>query len=226
MESFGWYFILSKDSKPNLRDLYKNKGKSIANENKQSKELASERLSSGIGLLFSGSAIAPAIRDKILKLRISDPKTQNISSLPITLTFKSNKSEIHMLLLSFGLNYQRILGSAIPSIQQLYSQFITTYPQILSFSEKDCSDSLRYLHSAGLLYQLNPEILFESLDKSKDINQIFSLLQPTETSLPITRIKSNFPSWSQEKIMNMVNLLIENGLAITDNDTIWFPQLN
>lgn len=217
---------MSKDTKPNLRDLYKNKGKAIANENKQSKISASDRLSSGVESLFAGSTISPLLRSKILKLRISEPNTQTNASEPITLTFKSNKNEIQMLLLSFGLNYQRILGSAIPSLQLLFSQFITTYPQILSFSEKDCFETLKYLHSVGLLTQISPEILFEPLERSKDINQIFSLLKPTEASLSITRVKDSLPNWSQQKIQNTINLLIENGLAIVDEETIWFPQLN
>lgn len=217
---------MSNDPKPNLRDLYKNKGKTIANEDKQSKEIVKERLSSGVELIFSGSAIPPVLKEKILKLKISEPKTHQKTLEPKTLTYKADKTEIQMLVLSFGLIYQRVLGSAIPSIQDLHSQFLNTYPQVLSFSQKECEQTLSYLHSEGLLYQYTPEILFEPLERSKDINQVFSLLQPSDTSLTVSKIKARFPNWSPQKIQNLINLLVENGLIIIDGDTLWFPQLS
>ena len=217
---------MSNDPKPNLRDLYKNKGKTIANEDKQSKEIVKERLSSGVELIFSGSAITPSLKEKILKLKISEPRTYQKNLEPRTLTFKANKTEIQMLLLSFGVIYQRVLGSAISSIQDLHSQFLNTYPQVLSFSLKECDQTLSYLHSEGLLYQYTPEILFEPLERSKDINQVFSLLQPSDTSLKVSKIKAHFPNWSPQKIQNIITLLVENGLIIVDGDILWFPHLS
>ena len=84
---------------------------------------------------------------------------------------------------------------------------------------------MRSLHSEGLLYQLSPTILFEPLETSTDINRVFSLITPPSYSLQISSIQSHLPEWSTEKIDRIINILVDNGLAILDNNIIWFPQL-
>ncbi len=220
----GTDFRLSKDFQRDLRDLYKSKGKKLADDKEQSKSVSQDKLANSVTSLSSQTSLSPLLQDKLLKLHITLPSIPG-QPVPKTLSFKSHKSEVQMILLSFGINFQRVLGSAIPSLQFLYDQFSTTHPEVTQFLFKDCEKTIQTLHEQGLLYQLTPTILFEPLETSTDINRLFSLLQPNDYSLRISTIHKFFPNWSQEKIQRVINTLIDNSLAILDNDTLWFPQL-
>ena len=215
---------MSKDFQRNVRDLYKSKGKKLSNEKEQSKIASEEKLDSSLSQLSGQTTISPLVREKLLKLSINIPANPQKPALT-SLSFKNHKSEVQLILLSFGINFQRARGSAIPSIQYLYDQFIITHPEITHFLFKDCEDTIRSLHSQGLLYQLSPTILFEPLETSTDINHVFSLITPPSYSLQISFIQSHLPEWSTEKIDRIINILVDNGLAILDNNIIWFPQL-
>ena len=215
---------MSKDFQHDLRDLYKSKGKKLSNDKEKSKLDSKEKLNNSFSQLSSQHSLSPLVQNKILKLRINIPTTPQIDK-PASISYKSNKEEVHLILLSFGINFQRVLGSAIPSVQFLYDQFIITHPEITNFLFKDCEKSIKTLHSQGLLYQFTPTILFEPLETSKDINRLFSLILPPAYSLRISSVQSRIPDWSLEKINRIIQTLVDNGLAILDNDNIWFPQL-
>ena len=215
---------MSKDSRPNYRDLYKRKGKKLSSDEEESKLTTKEMLSTSLSHLKTKTTLPPILQEKILKLRISlpssDPEPDKMSY-----SYKSDKQWVQLMVLSFGLLYQRVTGSAIPSTHFLFDQFLLSHPEITDLSEKNFEEILKTLQSQGLLYQSTPELLFEPLEKSLDFNSIFSLMQPAKNSLEITRIKANFPSWSDQKLDSLIASLVEHDLAILDNDVLWFPQL-
>lgn len=215
---------MSKDFQRDLRDLYKSKGKKLADDKEQSKTASQEKLAQTFSQLSSQTKLSPLLQDKLLKLHITLP-TNPQPTVPTELSFKSHKTEVQLILLSYGINFQRVYGSAIPSIQFLYDNFITAHPEITHFLFKDCEKSIQTLHDQGLLYQLSPALLFEPLETSENINQLFSLLEPHSNSLHISSIQKHLRDWSQERIQRVINTLVENGLVIQDGDILWFPQL-
>lgn len=222
--SVGAIQNLSKDSRPNFRNLYRQKGKKLSDDQKQSKKEVKERLNSDFSLLSNKSDLSPVIREKILKLHVSIPDSQD-QDQEKSYSYKSNKQKIYSIILSFGLNFQRVQGTAITSIHEFYENFVITNNLIEDFTEEDCESSLKYLHEQGLIYQFSPVILFEPLEQSQDINIIFSLIKPSDHSLQISIIQSHLTNWSVQKINHVLEILVDNGLAIIDGNTIWFPQL-
>lgn len=215
---------MSKDSRPNIRDLYRQKGKKISDEQKQSKIEVKNKLATGVSLFSNKSDLAPELREKILKLHVSIPYSEDNNSEK-SYSYKSNKQAIYSIILSFGLNIQRVEGAAIPSIHEFYQKFLVINSFVTDFSEKDCESSLNYLYGQGIIYQLSPVILFEPLEQSQNINLIFSLIRPSDHSLQISTIQSHLTDWTLQKINRVLEILVENGLAIIDGSTIWFPQL-
>ncbi len=222
--SFGAIYNLSKDSRLNIRDLYRQKGKKLSDDQKQSKIEIQDKLNTDFSLLSDKSDLSPVLREKILKLNISIPESQD-KIQEKSYSYRSNKQEIYTTILSFGLNFQRVKSSAISSIHEFYENFVNTNTFIKDFSENDCESSLKYLHEQGLLYQFSPVILFEPLEQSQNINVIFSLIRSSDHSLQISTIQSKLPEWSLHKINQVLETLVNNGLAIIDGNTIWFPQL-
>lgn len=220
----GTGFTLSKDFQHNLRDLFKSKGKKLADEKDQSKTASKEKLAESFSQLSSQTKLSPLLQDKLLKLHINLP-TSPPPTVPTEVSYKSHKTEVQFILLSFGINFQRVYGSAIPSVQFLYDHFITAHPEITHFLFKDCDKSIQTLHEQGLLYQLSPELLFEPLETSANINQLFSLLESNSNSIQVSTIQKHLPDWSPEKIQRVISTLVDNGLAIPDGDILWFPQL-
>ena len=216
---------MSKDSRPNFRDLYKQKGKNLSSEANESKITSKDKLATGINQLTSKGSISSAIMDRILQLGFVEAETKKIPDKSKSLSFKSDKNEIHMLILHFGVMYQRATATAIPSSMVLYEQFCKYYPNVSHFSAKDLEKTLEFFQKQGLLYQSSPILLFEPLEQSKDINKIFALLQPTDDSLSITTIKSSYPTWTDDKIQSIIEIMTENGLVIADGNILWFPQL-
>ena len=215
---------MSKDSRPNFRDLYKQKGKKLSKDQQQSKQETKESLESRISALTNQSEFSPQLREKLLKLHILIPDTKG-QPFESDYSFRSNKQTVFSIFLSFGRNFQRVLGSPISTVQQLYDQFLLTNPNIKDFTEHDCQTSLSYLYDQGLVYQISPVILFEPLEQSQDINAIFSLLGPSDHSLLVSIIQKRLSNWSTDKITHILDILVENGLAIVDDKTVWFPQL-
>lgn len=215
---------MSKDFQRNLRDLYKSKGKKLADEKKESKLASQDKLTNSFSKLASQTKLSPLLQDKLLKLHINLP-TSPQQTVPTELSFKSHKTEVQLILLSYGINFQRVYGSAIPSVQFLYDHFILAHPEITHFLFKDCEKSIQSLHEQGLLYQLSPDVLFEPLETSENINQLFALIEPHSHSLPISSIQKHLPYWSPERIQRVISTLVDNGLAIPDGDILWFPQL-
>lgn len=118
---------MSKDFQRNLRDLYKSKGNKLADDKEQSKSASKEKLAKSVSSLSSQTSLSPLLQDKLLKLSITHPSVP-AEPVPQSLPYKSHKSEVQMTLLAFGINFQRVLGSAIPS----YSIFmINLSPLIL-----------------------------------------------------------------------------------------------
>lgn len=221
---FGVQQILSKDSRPNFRDLYKQKGKKLSDSQEQSKQETKEKLESKVSFLSNQKDHSPQLRDKLLKLHIKTPNSTDTFSQS-SYSFRSNKQAVYSIFLSFGRNFQRVIGSPISTVHQLYDQFLLTNPNIKDFTEHDCQTSLNYLHNQGLIYQLTPTILFEPLEQSQDINSVFSLLSSTDHSLSISTIEKRLSNWSSDKIHHILDILVDNGLAILDGETVWFPQL-
>lgn len=216
---------MNQDSKPNFRDLYKQKGKNLTSEADKSKLSVKEKLSAGINQLTTAKKLSPLLVEKILHLGYVENKSSKDLERIKDLSFKSDKHEIQMLVLHFGLMLQRATASAISSPTVLHEQFCKNYPNITHFLIKDLEETLKLFQGQGLLYQFSPTILFEPLEQSQDINKIFALLDASNDSLTINNIKQTYPEWSNTKIIAIIDLMSENGLVIRDGETLWFPQL-
>lgn len=205
--------------------MYKQKGKNLSSKADNSKLSTKQKLSTGINRMSTTRSLSPILMEKILQLGYVEAKTEKISDRTKALSFKSDKNEIQMLVLQFGLMYQRATASAITDPSALYEMFCKNYPNISHFSVKDLEETFKFFQDQGLLYQSSPTILFEPLDQSKDINKIFSLLEPSDNSLSINKIKEQYPTWSNDKINAIIDIMTENGLVIRDGNLLWFPQL-
>lgn len=221
----GVTIILSKDSRPNFRDLYKNKGKKLVDDKNKAINEADEKLAKGISNLSSRNSSSPVISEKMLHLGFTKIHQGDSKISAKKLSYKHNKTEIQMLVLKFGVVYQRASGSAISNQSSFYEQFCKFHSEITKYTEKDFNETLEYLSNEGLLYQFVPEILFEPLERSKDINAIFRLVKPQDESITLTTIKSKL-AWSDDKITNVIDQLVSNNLAVLDGEILWFPQLS
>jgi hypothetical protein len=208
----------------NIRDLYKNKGKKLSDDEINSKNQTKEKLSSGIDFLTNKNVISPLLSDRILKLQHSSKISQN-STEKRDLDYKISKENLPFILLSFGLNFQRLQGKGFSSVSDFFKEFSSSYSDTPGISEKQCNDILDQLNKQGLLYSFTPVILFEALDQSQDINKIFQLLQPGSNSLRFSELKISLNNWSESKLKAVIDILVVNGLVILDQDVLWFPQL-
>ena len=208
----------------NLRDLYRKKGKKLASDQKKSKESAQSQLKSYLESKL-GKPINSEMKRKILQLEASI-KISGFQSRPTSSNESLQKNQdLDILILSFGLNYQRLYGHGLKDPGHFLKIFVQTHPKHYKMTLDRLHQSLEYLNKQKLLYFYDPtkETLFESPEAAGDFYLIFQLVRP-DGSLFKNVIQREL-SWTTEKVKSRLKALEDSGLMVVDNETLWFPQL-
>ena len=206
---------MSKD----IRDLYKKRGQKLSKDINESKQSVEERLKANLANVTDMSA---EMKVKLLQLQHKHRLGVLNTTTPLAIRAQ-DKDKLFSLIISFGINYQRVEGKKISNIGKFFDDLIHTHQ--VEISEEIFFDFLNELQNLGLLHFYNgTELLFEPLTRSIDLNAILRLVTNTG-ELDYKTIKKANPKWSDKKINDLVDLLELEGILIKDSDKFWFPQL-
>ena len=212
----------------NIRDLYKNKGKSLAKDKQLSKEKVNDKLST-LNSHFDKSVHSnEELLNKILKINdLSDFSSKSLLHTEQTAKFdKNNKKILNNLVMSFGLNYQRLRNQGISNLELFHSDLIEINPELDFLTMKDLESIILDLIKNGIVIESVPQkqYLFEPLTSSSDIHQILSLVN--SQSMNYSYFKMKLSDWTEKRLENIIALMEQNNLLILDGEEIFFPFYN